>query len=177
LLAGDVVTFEGRHLRTKEAFLLAPRPVQSKLPLLVGGYGVGLLRAAARYADIVSLTGLGRTLDDGHRHVADWSPDAIDERVDVIRQAVPDPGSVVFDALVQHVEITNDSADAAERVASQAPGLTPEDVRSAPYALIGSVDEIIGQLLEHRDRWGFTSYVVREAGVDPVATVIARLAQ
>jgi len=177
LLAGEVVTFQGRYIRTTDAFLLSPRPVQGHLPLLVGGNGKRLLHAAARYADIISLTGLGRTLDDGHRHTADWSAEAINERVDLIRQTVPDPAAVVLDALVQHVEITNDTATAAERAASHAPGLTPKDVLAAPYALIGSVDEMTDQLLEHRDRWGFTSYVVRDAAIEAIAAVIARLAR
>jgi hypothetical protein len=29
----------------------------------------------------VSLTGLGRTLEDGHHHTADWSAESIDDRV------------------------------------------------------------------------------------------------
>src|SRR5438105_10210386 len=123
--------------------------------MLVGGNGKRVLHAAARYADIVSLTGLGRTLDDGHRHTADWSTEAINERAGLIRRSVSNPDAVVLDALVQHVDITNDRVSVAERVAGHVPGLTPRDVLAAPYALVGSVDEITDELLEHRDRWGF----------------------
>src|SRR5439155_26078632 len=78
LLCGEVVTFHGEYVHTKEALLLAPRPVQDHVPLLLGGNGKHLLRIGARHADIVSLTGLGRTLQDGHRHRADWSAEVID---------------------------------------------------------------------------------------------------
>jgi hypothetical protein len=67
---------------------------------------------------------------------------------------------VVSDALVQHVEITDDRAGVAERVAS-VPGLTPADVLAASDAPIETVDEVIEELDRHRERWGLTSYVVR----------------
>jgi hypothetical protein len=154
--------------------LLVPRPVQSKVPLLVGGNGKQLIRHSASHADIVSLTGLGRTLEDGHHHAAEWSPESIDERVELVRRAVGDR-EVVLDALVQHVEITDDSAGAAERVARAVPGLTPADVLAAPYALVGTADQLIDELDRHRERWGFTSYVVRVDAIDVVAPLMELL--
>jgi probable F420-dependent oxidoreductase len=174
LLADEVVTFAGEHVATAEAFLLAPRPVQSKMPLLVGGNGTQLLRLAASHADIVSLTGLGRTLEDGHHHTADWNAESIDDRVSLVRESIGDRDAVL-DALVQHVEITDDRAAAAERVARAVPGLTPTDVLAAPYAFIGTPDQLVDDLDEHRVRWGFTSYVVRAQAVDDVASILGRL--
>jgi probable F420-dependent oxidoreductase len=174
LLAGEVVAFDGQYVQTDNAFLLAPRLVQAKVPLLVGGNGKQLLRIAGSRADIVSLTGLGRTLQDGHHHTADWSAESIDERVAIVRDGVGDR-DVVFDALVQHVEITSDRTAVAERVAGAVPGLTPGDVLAAPYALIGTVDEVIEELDRHRERWGFTSYVVRADAIDIVAPLLDRL--
>jgi hypothetical protein len=83
--------------------------------------------------------------------------------------------AVVLDALVQHVEITDDRAGVAERVARAVPGLTPADVLAAPYALIGTVDEVIKELDRHRERWGFTSYVIRADSIDSVAPLLDRL--
>jgi probable F420-dependent oxidoreductase len=174
LLAGEVVAFDGQYVRTDSAFLLAPRPAQSKVPLLVGGNGKQLLRIAASHADIVSFTGLGRTLEDGHRHAVDWSAESIDERVAIVRDGVGDR-DVVLDALVQHVEITDDRPGAAERVARAVPGLIPTDVLAAPYALVGTVDEVIEELDRHRERWGFTSYVIRADVIDIVAPLLDRL--
>ena len=79
LLRGEVVTYHGEYVHVDDAFLLAPQPVQPKIPLLVGGNGTRLLRETGGAADIVSLSGLGRTLQDGHRHAADWSAAAIDD--------------------------------------------------------------------------------------------------
>jgi probable F420-dependent oxidoreductase len=174
LLAGEVVAFDGQYVRTDSAFLMAPRPVQSKVPLLVGGNGKQLLRLAASHADIISFTGAGRTLEDGHHHAVDWSAESIDDRVAIVRDGVGDR-DVVFDVLVQHVEITDDRPGAAERVARAVPGLAPTDVLAAPYALIGTVDDVIEELDRHRERWGFTSYVIRTDAIDVVAPLVERL--
>jgi hypothetical protein len=81
----------------------------------------------------------------------------------------------VLDALVQHVEITDDRDDAAARCAQMAPAMTAADVVAAPYALVGSTDELVDELLGHRDRWGISSYVVRAPAIDLVAPIIERV--
>jgi probable F420-dependent oxidoreductase len=90
LLAGEVVAFDGQYVHTDSAYLMAPRPVQAKVPLLVGGNGKHLLCIAASPADIVSFTGAGRTLEDGHHHAVDWSAESIEERVAIVRDGVGD---------------------------------------------------------------------------------------
>jgi probable F420-dependent oxidoreductase len=180
LLRGEVVTHHGRHLNLDEAFLLAPRPVQDTIPLLIGGNGRALLGLAGRRADIVSLTGLGRTLDDGHRHKVEWRPEMIDERVALVRAAAAARGASdrpMLDALVQYVEITEHRNDAAERCARIDPDLAAADVVAAPYALVGTVDQLVDELADHEARWGIRSYVVRADAIDIVAPLIERLRQ
>ncbi len=177
LLAGETVTHHGRHLDLDEAAVDAPRPVQTKIPLLIGGNGPTVLQLAGEHADIVGLTGLGRTLSDGHRHEVDWQPASIDERVGIARRAAaarPD-ADVGFDALVQHVEITDDRDEAAQRVAGIAPGLDAASVIAAPYALVGTIDQLADEVEMHRERWGITSYVVRAGALDLIAPLIERL--
>jgi len=176
LLIGEVVNFDGRFLSVDDAYLLAPRPVQSRIPLLVGGNGERLLSGAGKTADIISLTGLGKTLEDGHRHAADWSRESIDERVRAINEGGrAGRRAPILDALVQHLEVTDRPDEAAERSAQMAPGLTSSDVIGAPYALIGTIDEIVDQLLGYRERWGFSSYVVRSDDMTTAARIIERM--
>lgn len=52
LLDGETVSHEGRFYRMHEA-LCAPRPIQARLPILIGGSGrTKTLRTVARYADM-----------------------------------------------------------------------------------------------------------------------------
>jgi probable F420-dependent oxidoreductase len=176
LLKGEVVSFHGQFLSVDDAYLLTPRPIQSRVPLLIGGNGKRLLSVAGKTADIISLTGLGKTLEDGHRHAADWSRESIDERVRTIGEAGrTGRGAPVLDALVQHLEVTDQADVAAERSAHMAPGLTSSDVMGAPYALIGTIDEIVDQLRGYRDRWGFRSYVLRSSDMKAAAPIVARM--
>jgi probable F420-dependent oxidoreductase len=174
LLRGDVVTVRGAHVVLDDAVLVEPRPVQPKIPLLIGGNGTTVLRYAARVADVVGLSGLTTALADGHRHAVDWRPAAIDACVTLVRDHAPETPPVL-DALVQHVEITDDRQAAAERVARVVEGCTPDDVLAAPFALIGSLSQIEEELAGHLTRWGISSYVVREYALAAVAPLIERV--
>ena len=68
--------------------------------------------------------------------------------------------------------------NADEVIASLAPlfDLTPEQLRAAPLALIGTVGEIAALLRERREELGFSYIVVHEAEMDALAPVIAELA-
>jgi probable F420-dependent oxidoreductase len=175
LLAGEVVTHHGPHVDVDDAYLLTPRPVHDRLPLLIGGNGPRLVALGGRVADIVSLTGSGRTLADGHRHEVDWSEVATSRRVDLVRGAAPDSGGPVLDALVQHLAITRDRAAAAEQVAGHVAGATAADVLGAPFVLLGTLDELAAEIVQHHARWGFASYVVRPPAFDATAALIDHL--
>lgn len=174
LLAGEVVTHHGRYLHVDDAFLLTPRPVQEAIPLLIGGNGAQVLRLGARCADIVSMSGTGRTLADGHSHEVDWSGAAIDERVAIVRGESPSQ-QPVLDALVQHLAITEHRDATAARVAERGAGATAADVLGAPYVLVGTLDQLVDEIARHHERWGFTSYVVRAGVIDDTAALIDHL--
>ncbi|MDQ3468372.1 MAG: LLM class flavin-dependent oxidoreductase, partial [Actinomycetota bacterium] len=59
LLDGETVDHDGEQFVLRAASVRPP--VQARVPILVGGSGAGLLGHAGRHADIVGLTGLGRT--------------------------------------------------------------------------------------------------------------------
>lgn len=149
------------------------RSVQERLPILVGGNGEALLTHAGAHADIIGLQGLGRTLEDGHRHEVRWTTDHLDRQIAQVRAGAGDRfGDLELNALVQVVEVTDDAGAALGRLCEQIPSLDPEDVRELPYVLVGSVDEIVAKLHRCRDRWGITYFVVRS--LDEFSPILAQ---
>jgi probable F420-dependent oxidoreductase len=171
LLDGESVDFHGDHFSLTAASV-GRRAVQERLPILVGGSGPALLTHAARHADIVGFTGLGRTLPDGHRHAARFQPAVLDDEVDVVRQAAGER-DVELNVLVQVVDVTADRRAAAGAIVDRVDDLTLEDALATPFLALGTHDEIAEQLRAARDRWGLSYFVVREA--EAFAPVIARL--
>jgi probable F420-dependent oxidoreductase len=172
LLDGDEVTFSGQHYRLDR---VRTRPAQQDhLPILVGVNGRRALAHAARHADAIGPTMLGRTLEDGQRHAVRWEPERLDRTIAHIRvEAGPRWDQLELNALVQAVIVTDDRRGAAQQLASRVEGLTVEDALEAPFVAIGTHDEIAEHLLACRRRWGFSSFSVRE--IELFAPVIERL--
>jgi probable F420-dependent oxidoreductase len=175
LLRGDDVTFTGDHYRLV-AHRAWPSPTQQpRPPILVGGNGRRLLRVAAGRADIVSLSGIGKTRSDGAHDATGFLPEAVDERVAIVR-AESVGRDVELQALVQRVIIADDPRRAAERVREHMPDLDVEDVLATPFLWIGSVESICEHVLEARERWGFSYLTVFHDSLEAAAPIIARLA-
>ncbi len=172
LLDGETVDHDGEFHRLGAASV--DRSAQPRLPILVGGNGEALLRHAGAHADIIGLQGLGRTLDDGHRHDVDWTPARLDEQIAQVRAGAGDRfGDVELNALVQRVVITDDAGPAIEQLCAAVDGLDPDDVVQIPYVLIGSVEEIVAKIRACRERWGISYFAVR--ALDEFQPVIAAL--
>ena len=54
-------------------------------------------------------------------------------------------------------------------------GLDPEVALDIPMVVVGTVDQICETLLERRERWGFSYYVLHEQDIDTFAPVVERL--
>lgn len=173
LLAGETVSHSGQF-SLDSARLEAPRPVQRAIPLTVGGNGSRVLSFAAARAERVGVTGTGRTLADGHHHQVDWSPAGVERTVATIRSAAETAGrSPGIEALVQHVEVTDDAERAAYRVAEFVEGALPEDLLSAPFMLIGTKAEIVAELERHRADLGIANFVVRAPTMQALVPIVS----
>ena len=148
------------------------RAVQDRLPILVGGNGAALLGHAGAHADIIGLQGLGRTLEDGHRHDVRWTTEHLDRQLAQVRAGAGERfDELELNALVQVVEITDDADAAVTALCERIPTLDPAEVHDLPYVLIGTVDEIVDQIHRCRERWGITYFAVRT--LDEFVPVIA----
>jgi probable F420-dependent oxidoreductase len=174
LLAGREVSFVGEHYRLDGVRTM--RPLQERIPVLVGVNGRAALAHAARHADVVGLTMLGRTLADGQRHELRWELDRLDRTVAYIQdQAEAGDRSgrpLGLHALVQAVVVTDDRRDAAEQLAADL-GLAVEDALATPFLALGTHDEIADHLVECRRRWGIDYFSVRD--VEAFGPVIERI--
>lgn len=179
LVAGETLTFEGEHVCLREASLAVN--AGRRVPLLVGGGNPRLLRLGAELADIVEISGSGRTLADGHFHETRWSAADVDRVTSIVSEAAARAGtSPVLSALVQYVKITEDPEGALARYNQRAAAVVPPealpsvaDAHASPYTLVGTLTDIVAKLEAIRERWGITRYTVRS--LEPAAELIAAL--
>jgi len=172
LLEGEEITFTGDHYRLQNVRIM--RALQARVPFLVGVNGRDALAHAARHADTIGLTMLGRTLNDGQRHEVRWQSDRLDRTIDYIReQAGQRWRDLELNALVQRVVVTHDREGAARELVQRVEGLRVEDALDTPFLAIGTHDEITAHLLQCRERWGISYFSVRE--LEAFAPVIDRL--
>jgi probable F420-dependent oxidoreductase len=174
LLDGEAVTYHGEHYELDRVRTL--RSLQRHVPLLVGVNGKQALGHAARHADIIALTMLGRTLEDGQRHEVRWERDRLDATIRYIReQAAHRWDQVELNVLVQRIIVTDDREEAAHEVSLMTPGLSVEDALTTPFLAIGTHDEIADHLRACRDRWDISYFSVRDiAGFEAVIERLRR---
>ena len=174
LLDGEEVTVVGQHYRLEGARTM--RAQQAHVPILVGVNGRAALAHAARHADIIGLTMMGRTLEDGQRHEVRWQADRLDATIAFIRQqseARTEP--LELNALIQRVVVTDDREAAAHDLAAQVTGLTTEDALATPFLALGTHEEIARHLVTSRRRWGISYFTVRDmSGFAPVIEQLRR---
>jgi probable F420-dependent oxidoreductase len=178
LLDGDTVTTDGRYLRLVEARLEGLPVGGRRVGLVVGGGNRGVLEVAAARADVVGLSGLGRTLPDGHRHEVRWSAARLHAQLRVVREeARRARNTPELEALVQAVIVTQDRAGSIGDLAARLAGASSADVAQTPFVLIGTVEEMAAQMLRQAEELGITRYVVREPAVEPMEAVLGVLSR
>jgi alkanesulfonate monooxygenase SsuD/methylene tetrahydromethanopterin reductase-like flavin-dependent oxidoreductase (luciferase family) len=177
LLDGETVTRHGGHYELEG--VRTRRSAQDRVPLLVGVNGKRALAHAAQHADIVGLTMLGRTLEDGQHHEVRWQPERLDAAVGHIRrQAGQRWERLELNVLVQAVVVTSNRLEAAHEIAKRVPGLNVDDALATPFLAVGTHDEIARHLLGCRDRWGISYFSVRDvAGFAPVIKRLREIAE
>lgn len=154
-----------------------PKPIQRPHPpVTIGGGSKRVLELAGREADIVGFIPSMKAgvVDARAGHSA--TPEATDRRIGWLRDAAGDR----FDRLELQVRleaaILTDDAFTIFETMSGAFGLTPDQGRETPYALVGTVDEMIENLEHRRQRWGFSYVGVPRESAEALAPVVAKLA-
>jgi alkanesulfonate monooxygenase SsuD/methylene tetrahydromethanopterin reductase-like flavin-dependent oxidoreductase (luciferase family) len=138
-----------------------------RVPILIAGSGDRVMTLAARYADIVGLTGAD---------VGKGAPDPLAERIDFVRAAAGDR----FDGLELNIIITASPTDASGmpdlRMARRfAPELTDEQLLATPGVLSGTPRDIADRLRSLRDSYGVSYFTVQHNQAEYFGKVIAEL--
>ena len=176
LFADGPVTFQGRHYAVTDLEGY-PKPVQRPHPpFVMGGGGKRMLGIAAREAATVDL--VPKSLPDGSGlDIADATAAAMERKVGWVRDAAGERfAELELSVLLQRLVITGDAARATEELSREWEPMTPEEVVECPYALIGTVDQIVETLRARRTRWGISRVVVFERDMTAFAPIVARLA-
>jgi len=175
LFSGEAFSFSGRHytVRAMEGF---PEPVQKPHPpFLLGGGGRKMLALAAREADIVHINYDLREGRINPQLIKTGMADRTAEKIGWVKEAAGDRFSrleLAITVFVAHVGEDRNEFAATVGVGMEA---EPEEVLEMPHFLIGTIEQITEQLLERRERYGFSNVVLPGAMAEALQPVVERL--
>ena len=175
LLAGERVTFTGRHYSIAD---LEGRPVPVQRPhppVLIGGGGQRTLSLAAREASIVGF--VPRALKDGSGlDRTDFGEAALRQKIQWVRATAGDRfDSLELNALIQAVVVSDQRTHTADQLAARFK-VARDLVLESPYVLLGTIDEIGDTIRQRRERYGISYLTVFERDMEAFAPVVEGLA-
>ena len=173
-MAEGSFSFSGDHY-TITNYNGQPKPMQARPPLLIGGGGKRVLSYAAREADIIGINGTMTAGVVGPEALSTMTAESVDEKVAIVAAAGAHRiNDIELNIRTFFVKVTNDRAATVDGISSMF-GVSKDMIDASPFALIGSVEECIEQLLERRERWGFSYTIVGAENIDECAPIVAAL--
>ncbi|MCW5890604.1 MAG: LLM class flavin-dependent oxidoreductase [bacterium] len=160
---GEFFHFEGADL--------VPKTVQKPHPRIVlGGGGKGLLRIAARHADVLNVVpAVGHRGHISMASVAALDDDATHAAIDFVRAEAArngrDPQAIEISNFAFTMLLADTPAASRTMRESLAAGLgvSPEAAARAPLSLVGTPDELVAELRRRRDAWNLRELVFQMA--------------
>jgi probable F420-dependent oxidoreductase len=163
---------DGSHYRIDGLVGRPPCVQRPHPPLLLGGGSPRVLRLAGREGDIASIVASLRAGALGGHAVADLAEERVVDKLAWVREGMVSAwraeGDVTLSINHWLVRVTASEAEAdalLDRVADKN-GVAPDLLRRSPAVLVGTVDRLADQLVERRERFGF-SHLQLDAGFPP----------
>ncbi len=181
LWTNEQTNFDGEFYHLKDA-ILWPKPIQKpNPPIMLGGGGKGLLRIAARHADMVNIISeAGKVGHISLENIKRMTNDAFRAKVDFVRaearQHGRDPDAIQFSNAMFAVTITDTREQSRQTAEAMAPmfGTTVDGIRQSPLALIGTPDECVVELKRRAKDWGVTQFIF-SGGIGQDEKILRRL--
>lgn len=160
-------SFDGEFYRFRDADL-SPKTVQKPHPpIILGGGGKGLLRVAARHADVLNIiSAVGRRGFISMQGAARLDNDQFRATVDFVRTETArlgrDPQSIEISNVAFSFMLldTRDAAASMREGMAGILGTTPDAVIRAPMALIGTPDELVAEVRRRAREWDVREVVL-----------------
>ena len=154
-----------------------PKPVQSPCPpILIGGGGKRVLSLAAREADIIGINGTMTAGVIGPDAISTMTADAVDDKVAIVRAAAGARiDQIEMNVRVFLVNVTDDRIGVMDKL-SGGLGVPRSFMEQSPFALIGTREQMIDDIIARREKWGFSYLIVGPENVESFAPVVAALA-
>ncbi len=167
----EQTTFDGEFYHLKDA-ILWPKPIQKPCPpIIVGGGGKGLLRVAAKHADILNIIPdagkLGKVSIDKVKEMTDAN---YQEKIRFVREEAKrhgrDPNSIRISGFLFAFNLTDSKAATLQMAEAMAPmfQMSAEDVLSSPVVLFGTPEECVKELKRRVQNWGVTQFIFSAFG-------------
>jgi len=160
LFTEETVNFNGKYYTVTEMKGHIPQAQNPHMPIMVAGAGERMLKLAAREADIIAI-GFKRTAQG-----VDPADATLEQKIAWIKEAAGERfpelelSQTIFD-----LELTDSKVAAS--TSNQRPQFPKRQV---------SAEQAVEQLLEQRERFGFSYLQVFEGQMENFAPVVARLA-
>jgi len=175
-LGADPFSHSGEHYTITNHNGL-PKPVQSPCPpILIGGGGKRVLSLAAREADIIGINGTMTAGVIGPDAISTMTADAVDDKVAIVRAAAGARiDQIEMNVRVFLVNVTDDRIGVMDKL-SGGLGVPRSFMEQSPFALIGTPEQMIDDIIARREKWGFSYLIVGPENVESFAPVVAALA-
>lgn len=179
LFADEPLTFTGTHY-TITGIDGFPKPLQRPHPpILIGAGGQRMLTIAGREADIVGI--LAGPLNAGEptaRDPAAFSPERFAQKIGWLREAAGERFAQLELSVIMTPVLTNNRRQGAEQVAQARgwSGVSAEEILAMPTIVIGTEEEIAEQMLERREQFGLSYYMVVDRLMEACAPLVRQLA-
>lgn len=174
----ECVHFQGQHYAVNglQSF---PRPIQQPHPpLLIGAGKKRMCQLAGREADIVGLLTISTANGTFQADPVELLAPTVTQKLDWVREGAGERFPEIELSMMISVAITENRHQYAEQLIRENnwQNVSVEQVLEMPSKFFGTVEQIVEQMENRRERFGFSYYIVTDKFMGTLAPIVARLA-